>query len=96
MKDKKLVYGVGINDADYVVRSGKQLRYVNGKQKQKLVWVCPLTTEFGRVCCVAYSSKFQEESPNLHKGCSVSEEWLRFSNFKSWMESQDLGRDAVG
>ena len=24
-----------------------------------------------------------------YKGCSVSEEWLRFSNFKRWMEKQD-------
>lgn len=36
-----------------------------------------------------FSTKFQERNPS-YKGCSVSEEWLRFSNFKSWMEAQDF------
>ena len=40
MKTKKLVYGVGINDADYVTRKWETIE-VNDKQKQKLVWICP-------------------------------------------------------
>ena len=41
MKPKKLIYGVGTNDADYVVRRLETIGYVDGKQKQKLIWFCP-------------------------------------------------------
>ena len=34
-----------------------------------------------------YSEKWQERYPT-YKGCSVSEEWHTFSNFKAWMEKQ--------
>lgn len=39
-KKTKLVYGVGINDADYVVGVSKELPKVDGKRKHKLTW-CP-------------------------------------------------------
>ena len=35
-----------------------------------------------------YSTKFQERQPT-YIGCTVSEEWLTFSNFKNWMMTQD-------
>lgn len=39
-----------------------------------------------------YSRKYQAKKPS-YKGCSVCEEWLIFSNFKKWMETQDyLGK----
>ena len=41
MKNRKLVCGVGINDADYVVTKQETIGYVDGKQKQKLIWRCP-------------------------------------------------------
>ena len=34
-----------------------------------------------------YSKVFQERFPS-YIGCSVSDEWLTFSNFKAWMEGQ--------
>ena len=89
MKTKlvRLVYGVGINDADYAVTEYETIE-VNGKRSYKLVWTCPYyrvwDSMLQRCCC----SKFQERWPT-YKGCSVSEEWLRFSNFRSWMEKQD-------
>lgn len=87
-KFKKKVQGVGINDADYVVKVWESFGYVNGKRKRKLVWICP----YYRVWCSmlerCYSAKVQDRQPT-YKGCSVSEEWLTFSVFKSWMESQD-------
>jgi hypothetical protein len=88
MKTKKLVYGVGINDADYVTRKWETIE-VNGKQKQKLVWICPYYSVWTHMLERCYSSKRQETHPT-YKGCSVSEEWLTFSNFKRWMESQDF------
>jgi hypothetical protein len=91
-KDKKLdtpklVYGVGVNDADYVTRKVETIE-VNGKQKQKLVWICPYYRAWKNMLMRCYSTKYQERHPT-YKGCSVSEEWLRFSNFRRWMEKQD-------
>lgn len=88
MKSKKLVYGVGINDADYVVQEFETIGYVNGKQKRKLVWECPYYSVWMSMLVRCYSDKFQERRPT-YKGCSVSEEWLTFSVFKRWMEQQD-------
>jgi len=88
MKDNKLVFGVGINDADYVVEKYKTIE-VNGKQKRNLVWECPYYRAWRNMLQRCYSSKFQESWPT-YKGCSVSDEWLRFSNFKRWMECQDF------
>lgn len=88
MKAKKLVFGVGINDADYVVQKFETIN-VNGKQKWKCVWECPYYRAWAGMLGRCYSSKAQERNPT-YKGCSVSEEWLRFSNFRAWMESQDF------
>lgn len=89
MKPDKLVYGVGINDADYVVERKETVGYVNGKRKQKLIWYCPYFRAWGSMLQRCYSAKYQERQPT-YKGCSVSDEWLTFSKFKSWMECQDF------
>lgn len=87
-KNKKLVYGVGINDAGYVVQRRETIGYVNGKRKEKQVWVCPYYIAWVNMLSRCYSVKFQERNPT-YKGCGVSDEWLTFSNFKSWMEKQN-------
>jgi len=87
MKAKKLVYGVGINDADYVVKKMETIGYVNGKQKQRLVWYCPYYRTWKNMLQRCYSHKYIEKY-TTYVGCSVSEEWIRFSNFKRWMEKQ--------
>lgn len=90
MKSKpRLVYGVGINDADYAVEKKETIGYVGGKRKQKLVWICPYYSAWKAMLRRCYSTKFQERNPT-YKGCTVSEEWLTFSVFKSWMEKQDF------
>ena len=85
---KATVYGVGINDADYVVKKFETIGYVGGKRKQKLVWICPYYRAWQNLLKRAYSKSFQERQPT-YIGCSVSEEWKRFSNFRKWMVSQD-------
>lgn len=35
-----------------------------------------------------YSDKYQKKRPT-YVGCTVCEEWLTYSNFKKWMETQD-------
>ena len=88
MKVKKLVCGVGINDSDYAVVKWETIGYVNGKQKQKLVWRCPYYIAWKGMLKRCYSIKFQEDYPT-YIGCSVAEEWLTFSVFKNWMMTQD-------
>lgn len=88
MKPKKLVYGVGINDADYVIQKFETIGYANGKRKQKRVWRCPYYKSWICMLQRCYDSKFQQQNPT-YRGCSVSEQWLTFSNFKAWMAKQD-------
>lgn len=78
MMKRKLVCGVGLNDADYVVRPS-----VNGKQV-----VCPFYNAWTHMLRRCYSEKLQERQPT-YVGCSVCKEWLTFSNFKKWMQQQD-------
>lgn len=78
---RRLVFGVGINDADYVV-SPK----INGKQYQ-----CPYYRKWFGMLSRCYSNK---SLTSTYKECSVSSEWLTFSNFKKWMEGKDwLGNE---
>ena len=79
--------GVGINDADYAVQKYETIG-VNGVRKKRLVWICPYYRAWKSMLQRCYSSKYQDGSPT-YIGCSVSEEWLRFSNFKRWMEKQE-------
>lgn len=77
MRDK-FVCGVGINDADYVVKPT-----VDGKRA-----CCEFYCSWREMIRRCYSTKWQEKNPT-YIGCTVCEEWLTFSNFKSWMEKQD-------
>ena len=36
----KLIYGVGINDANYKLWIIEELPRTNGKRKEKLIWKC--------------------------------------------------------
>lgn len=83
------MYGVGINDADYVVKKWETVGHVDGVRKRKLVWYCPYYRVWHSMLQRCYSPKYQERFPT-YKGCSVSEEWLTFSVFKMWMEAQDF------
>ena len=89
MKVKKLVHGVGINNADYVTQKFETVGYVDGKQKRKRVWVCPFYRTWTNVINRCYSIKYQNKKPT-YIGCRVSDEWLTFSNFKAWMEKQNF------
>lgn len=75
---RKLVYGAGINDADYVVQPT-----INGKQV-----ACPFYRAWKGMLQRCYDSKYQAKYP-AYIGCSVCDEWKTFSNFRRWMEPQD-------
>lgn len=88
MKTRKLIFGIGISDADYVVQKNETVGYVNGKRKRKLVWKCPFYQTWQSMLHRCYSAKYQERHPT-YIGCNVSEEWKTFSNFRAWMVTQN-------
>lgn len=77
---KKLVYGVGVNDATYETQSSS----FGGRAS----WKCPFYRKWSAMLERCYSAKFKEGN-KAYEGCSVCDEWLKFSNFKRWMETQD-------
>ena len=87
--NQRLVYGVGINDADYRVQIKEEMKKVNGKRVQRHVWRCPYYIKWVGMLERCYSEKYHAKG--AYKGCTVSEEWKLFSNFKAWMETQDWG-----
>jgi hypothetical protein len=86
---KRLVYGVGINDADYTVQinefSGIDSK---GKKIYKLAWMCPFYSTWHNMLLRCYSAVYHKKQPT-YIDCEVQDSWLRFSNFKKWMLAQD-------
>jgi len=85
-----MIYGVGINDADYIV--GPK---INSKQ----VW-CPYYRIWKSMLERCYSEKYHKLRPT-YIGCEVCSEWQLFSKFRLWMETQDwagkqLDKDLLG
>jgi len=86
---RKLIHGVGINDADYIVRPR-----VDGKSK-----LCSYYERWHNMLTRCYSAVEHARSPT-YIDCTVCEEWLTFTNFKIWMKSQEwkgkhLDKDAI-
>ena len=88
---KTKVYGVGINDTGYATQktvTDYSAKYSSGEYKRKVVWKCIFYQTWVDMLKRCYSKKHQESKPT-YKGCTVSEEWLLFSNFRAWMVEQD-------
>ena len=85
--DKSIVRGVGINDSDLPTSYRKipEERLPSGRLKRIS---CPYYQAWGNMLARSYSISFKGKHPT-YKECIVCEEWLLFSNFKSWMETQD-------
>lgn len=75
---KKLIYGIGLNDADY-----KTQPVINGKQVK-----CPYYVAWRNMLERCYSDKEHERRPH-YIGCTVHPDWHKFSVFKAWMEQQE-------
>ena len=82
------LYGVGINDADYVVQIRETLSGTGNKRKRKTVWVCPFYYRWAAMLTRCYSKTSARRRPKYVESY-VCDEWLLFSNFKAWMEQQD-------
>lgn len=85
---RKLVYGVGTNDADYVVQVKEESPMVDGKRKQRVVWNCPFYQTWVGMLRRGYSAKFKARYPT-YKDALVCKWWHLFSTFKGWMEAQN-------
>ena len=90
MSKKRLLCGIGINDADYVVnvQETTEERYPNGRKKPKLVWTCPYYNRWTNMLVRCYSKKYHVKRPT-YTYCVVCEDWLTFSNFRKWMITKD-------
>ena len=77
-KGNKKVFGIGINDADYVVNPT-----INGKRI-----ICPFYEAWKGMLKRCYSAKLQARYPT-YIGCSVVPEWHRFMAFRAWMVELD-------
>lgn len=85
---QKLIYGIGINDAKYSISIKKELEKVNGKRRREVVWQCPYYFKWTDMLRRCYSEKFKHKH-TTYKDCTVCQEWLTFSTFRKWMETQD-------
>ena len=83
-----LFLGVGVNDAGYVVKVRETVGYIDGKRIRKCTWSCPFYVKWTNMLQRCYSKNYQERNPT-YQNCLVCNEWLYFSNFKAWMETQD-------
>lgn len=82
-KSNSIIFGVGINDADYLIN---QYAVENGKYN--LVWRCPFYVTWKNMLKRCYSENALAKDPS-YRGVTVCSEWLILSNFKAWMISQD-------
>ena len=80
---RKLVRGVGVNDAGYPVTIEEE---IGGRRK--VVWRCPFYLAWTHMLNRCYSAAVHARHP-AYIGCSVSAEWLTFSMFRAWMTKQD-------
>ena len=81
--DKRLIDGVGINDANYATLKQTIL---NGKTIT--LWECPFYRKWKNMIHRCYNKKYQNRQPT-YMGCSVAGIWHRFTTFRAWMETQD-------
>lgn len=77
-RNKGVVFGVGINDADYKVN------WVEGGKNKK----CRFYATWAEMIRRCYDPKWLIKRPT-YAWCTVCDDWLYFSNFKAWMEQQD-------
>lgn len=78
LSKRRGVYGVGVNDADYVVQPT-----VSG-----IKYVCPYYSVWNGMMRRGYCEKLKRRN-KTYRDVRVCGEWLTFSVFRSWMEKQD-------
>lgn len=89
ISNRKLKYGVGVNDADYVTQP-----IINEKKI-----ACPAYGAWHEMLKRGFSKKYKEKFPT-YKEVEVCEEWLTFSNFRKWwlenhVDNYELDKDLL-
>ena len=87
MKPNKLVYGVGINDVDYCTQKSERYLDSDGNRKSRKIWICPYYAKWSEMLRRCYSEKFHDKQLT-YKDAYVCDEWLYFSNFIKWVNTQ--------
>lgn len=82
-KGNRLLFGFGINDADYNV---VEHEIIEGKRK--IVWSCPFYVKWRDMLYRCINKDLKIKFPT-YADCAVYADWKYFSNFKAWMEQQD-------
>lgn len=82
----KKVFGVGYNDACYPVTKYDE----EGKQ----IWMCPFYKAWRGILQRCYDEKFKERWPH-YKDVTMCSDWIVFSKFKMWMETQNWENRAL-
>lgn len=82
-KKHRLVYGVGTNDVEYPITKNE---VVDGKAVQ--VWMCPFYSIWKSMLARVYGKTIKIKQPK-YALTSVCDDWLTFSNFRAWMQTQD-------
>jgi hypothetical protein len=75
-KRNKLIYGVGVVDAPYVVRNRRERT------------TCPFYQVWRSMLTRCYCPKFHKNHPT-YAGCKVADTWHSFMSFKLWMETKN-------
>ena len=70
---RSLVRGVGLNDADYIIKHKTKGRQLD----------CPAYHAWRLMLCRAHNEKFHAKH-ETYKDVLVCDEWLIFSNFRKW------------
>lgn len=86
MKKTRLVAGVGINDSTeitWTVIDGKKIRCPFYVKWKAILQRCYNENQHQQRCKKGYLKNA------AYIGCSISDEWIYFTKFKSWMEKQD-------
>lgn len=73
-----LVYGIGVNDADYITQPS------SGSSRS----ICPFYRTWAGMLRRCYSKTALARNPT-YTGCTVHPDWLKFMAFRKWMERQD-------
>ena len=75
---RKIIYGFGINDANYVTNP-----IINGKRI-----CCPFYKKWQNMIKRCYNLEYLQKH-KTYQDVYIDEEWKYFSNFRTWMEKQD-------
>lgn len=78
LSNRTTIFGIGINDASYLVR----IKQINSSQ------VCPYYQRWQGMLERCYSPAYKKLHPT-YNNCTVIKDWLLFTNFKNWMQKQD-------